>query len=224
MAIMVQGGKTKDVVERFFLGKGLSYTRPRQEMGDGTGLEVSLAKGPLSFGIQSTQSDRTIEAYKRPSAIIALDRSFDAKSPSVGHMRTTYARDGSLLPVIRLLISNTSEHIERCFHGIPPLEGLRLVLQYTIRLRDMVGDLQDNALGVSEDVEELLPCLQSDNFHHYWSLPTIEPLQLFSPEELDSAVNESTQSSTTAKTGLGTATQKRSLVSSSYKYYLLLLD
>lgn len=195
------------------MGKGLSYTRPRHEMGDGTGLEVSVAKGSLSFGIQSTQSDRVIETYKKPLAIIALDRTFDAKSPSVEHMRTTYARDGFLLPVVRLLISNTSEHIERCFHGVPALESLRLVMQYTVRLRDMVGDLQDNALGVSEDVEEFLPCVQSDNFHHYWSLPAIEPLQLFSPENLDSAVNESTQDSTSADIGLAPATQKRSLVS-----------
>lgn len=210
---MVQGGKTQKIVERFLLGKGLSYTRPRHEMGDGTGLEVSVAKGSLSFGIQSTQSDRVIETYRKPLAIIALDRTFDAKSPSVEHMRTTYARDGSLLPVVRLLISNTSEHIERCFHGVPALERLRLVMQYTIRLRDVVGDLQDNALGVSEDVEEFLPCVQSDNFHQYWSLPAIEPLEIFSPESLDSAVNESTQDSNNTEIGLAPATQKRSLVS-----------
>lgn len=213
LSVMVQGGKTQKIVERFLLGKGLSYTRPRQEMGDGTNVEVSLSKGSLSFGIQSTQSDRIVETYKRPLAIIALDRSFDAKSPSVEHMRTTYARDGALLPVIRLLVSNTSEHVERCFLGMPAIEGLRLVMQYTIRLRDMVGDLQDNALGVSEDVEEFLSCLQSDGFHHHWTLPAIEPLQIYSPEELDSTVNRSTQSSTSAEIGSGQATQKRSLVS-----------
>ena len=213
LAIMVQGGKTQQIVERYLLGKGLKYTRPRQEMGDGTNLEVSMAKGTLSFGIQSAQGDSVVETYKRPSAIISLDRSFYAKSPSVEHMRTTYARDGSLLPVVHLLISNTSEHIERCFHDVPAFEHLRLVMQYTVRLRDMVGDLQDNALGVSEDVEEFLPCVQSDNFHLYWSLPAIEPLQIFSPEELDSAISRSNRSDANSEGGPTLATQKRSHVS-----------
>lgn len=213
LAIMVQGGKTQQIVERFLLGKGLTYTRSRQEMGDGTNLEVSMAKGSLSFGIQSTQSDHVVETYRRPSAIVSLDRTFNAKSPSVEHMRTTFAREGSLLPVVRLLISNTSEHIERCFHDMPALEHLRLVMQYTVRLRDMVGDLQDNALGVSEDVEEFLPCVQSDNFQLYWPLPAIEPLQIFSPEELDSAMSRSSQSDTSVESEPAPATQKRSLVS-----------
>ncbi|OJJ83165.1 uncharacterized protein ASPGLDRAFT_128787 [Aspergillus glaucus CBS 516.65] len=211
LVIMVQGGKTLQILERYLLGKGLTYTRPRQEMGTSTNVGVSMMKGSLSFGIQSTQSEGVIEIYKRPSAIISLDRSFNAKSPSVEHMRTTYARDGSLLPVIRLLVSNTSEHIERCFHDVSGLQHLRLVIQYSVRLRDTVGDLQDNALGVSEDAEEVLSCLQSDNFHANWPLPAIEPLQIFSPEELDSAVNRN-QSEANTESEPTSSTQKRGYV------------
>jgi len=211
LVIMLQGGKTLQILERYLLGKGLTYTRPRQEMGVSTNVEVSMVKGSLSFGIQPTQSECIIETYKRPSAIISLDRSFNAKSPSVEHMRTIYARDGSLLPVIRLLVSNTSEHIERCFHDVTGLQHLRLVIQYSVRLSNTVGDLQDNALGVSEDAEEVLSCLQSDNFHANWPLPAIEPLQIFGPEELDSAVNRN-QGEANAESE-PTSTQKRGYVS-----------
>jgi hypothetical protein len=187
LVIMVNGAKTLKIVERFLMGKGLSYTRPRQEMGIGTNLEVSMMKGSLSFGIQSTIDDGVMETYKPPAAIIALDRSFNAKSPSVEHMRTTYARNGNLLPVIRLLVSNSSEHVQLCFANHPEPQRLRLVVQYTSRLRNVVGDLQDDALGVSEDSEEIMSCLLSDNFNAHWSLPLIEPLLIVSPDELNSA-------------------------------------
>ncbi|OJJ32994.1 hypothetical protein ASPWEDRAFT_174422 [Aspergillus wentii DTO 134E9] len=187
LVVMVHGEKTQKVVEHYLLGKGLTYTQPRHEMGSGinANLEVSMAKGSLSFGIQSTHSDGVFRTYKSPSAVIALDASFNAKSPSVEHMRTTFARNGHLLPVIRLLVSNTSEHVECCFPNLPTLQRLRLLVQYTVRLREMVGDLQDDALGVHEDAEEVLSCLISDNFHSHWPLPLIEPLQVVAPDELE---------------------------------------
>lgn len=186
--IMVREGKTVEIVERYLLGKEFTYTRPRHEMGGGTNLELSMAKGLLSFGIRSTQTDGIVEAFKRPSAIIALDSSFNAKNPSVEHLRTCYARYGNLLPVIRLLISNTSEHIERCLPNVSELQRLRLLVHYTTRLRDTVGDLQDDALGVHEDAEEVLSYLLSDNFNASWALPTIEPLQIIGQDEVASAL------------------------------------
>lgn len=186
LVIMVNGERTQKVVERYLMGKGLVYTRPRGEMGLGTNLEVSMVKGSLSLGIQSTQSDGVSETYKAPSAIIALDSSFNPKSPPVEHMRTTFARQGTLLPAIRLVVSNSSEHVELCFSNLPDIrEALRTTIQYTIRLQDMVGDLQDDALGVQEDVEEILSFLLSDNFHASWPLPSIEPITIVGAEELD---------------------------------------
>ncbi|PYI12238.1 HDA1 complex subunit [Aspergillus sclerotiicarbonarius CBS 121057] len=190
LVIMVQSEKTQRVVERYFMGKGLSYTRPRLEMGAGTNIEVSMVKDSLSFGIQTTRNDGIVETYKAPAAIIALDTSFNTKSPTVEHMRTTFARNGNLLPVIRLLVSNSSEHIELCFPGLPETERVRLLLQYSIRLRDAVGDLQDDALGVQEDAEELLSCLDSGNFSAHWPLPHIEPICILSPEQLESTQQE----------------------------------
>ncbi|OJJ48521.1 hypothetical protein ASPZODRAFT_1614430 [Penicilliopsis zonata CBS 506.65] len=188
LVIMVQEGKSVNIMERYLLGKGFSYTRPREEMGSGTNLELSMRKGSLSMGIQPTQSDGIMEAYRPPSAIIALDASFNIKSPSVEHMRTTYARHSNLLPVIRLVVASTAEHISLCLPNIPEIERLRFLVQYTLRLRDVVGELQDDALGVQEDAEEILAYLLSDDFHTIWPLPVIEPLQIASPAELESLI------------------------------------
>lgn len=211
--VMVQGDKLLDIVERFLLGKGFDYTRPRQEMGPGTDFEVSLAKDSLSFGIQTTRNDGIAQTYKAPSMVIALDRTFDAQTPSVEHMRTTFARNGSLLPVIRLLISNASEHIERCLADVAPPHRLRLLMHHTAQLLDVVGDLQDNALNVHEDVEEILSCLASDNFNANWSLPLIEPLSIAEPEELDVILRESQDIAATERSiDPGPTVQKRSVV------------
>ncbi|CAG8014630.1 unnamed protein product [Penicillium olsonii] len=177
--IAVGNEKKQEILERYLQGKGFAYTRARDEMG--TAVEVSLAKGPLSFGIHSSENAR--ELFKTPSAIFALDSSFSSRSPSMQHIRTTYARNGNLLPVIWFLIANTSEHIERCLPELPKTEQLHLLVHYIARLHDEVGDLQDNALGVQEDAEEILNYLLDSASG--WPLPTIEPLNLVSLEELE---------------------------------------
>ncbi|KAE8161808.1 class II histone deacetylase complex subunits 2 and 3-domain-containing protein [Aspergillus tamarii] len=219
LVIMVQGEKTQKVVEQYLIGKGLIYTRPREEMGSGTNLEVSLLKGSLSLGIQSTHSEGITETYKSPSAIIALDSSLNAKSPSVEHMRTTFARHGNLLPIIRLIVSNSSEHIELCFPDPPELQRLQLIVQYTVRLRNIVGDLQDDALGVREDVEEVLPWLSSDHFSISWPLTPIEPLHIVSSEKLLSVQLEAQPQTTVASTSNPSSqAQKRLFVEDSSEH------
>lgn len=175
----VHDEKKQSVLERYLQGKGFTYTRPRGDMG--SNLEVSLAKGSLSFGIHSSESAR--ELFKPPSAIFALDSYFSPKSPSMEHIRTTYARNGNLLPVIWFLVANTSEHIERCLPESPEPDRLRLLVHYIARLHDEVGDLQDDALGVQEDAEEILGYLLDSAAG--WPLPTIEPLHFVSLEELE---------------------------------------
>lgn len=212
--IVVEGPKSLEIVERFLLGKGVRHTRPRSEMGPGTEFEVSMVTESLSFGIQTAQHDRVVQTYKPPSVIIALDRSFDTKAPAIEHIRTRHARNGNLLPVVRLLVSNTSEHIERCLPEVSPLHRLRLLIVHTTRLLDVVGDLQDDALNVHEDVEELLSCLLSDNFHATWSLPPIEPLEIDDEDEWNAVVMQSQDMSKPghpAHKAIGV--QKRSFVS-----------
>jgi predicted nuclease with TOPRIM domain len=185
LIIAVGNEEKQKVLERYLQGKGFVYTKPREEMG--SAIEVSLAKGSLSFGIHSSESAR--ELFKPPAAIFALDSSFSSKSPSMQHIRTTYARSGNLLPVIWFFVANTAEHIERCLPDTPEPERLHLLVHYIARFHDEVGDLQDDALGVHEDAEEILNYLLDGVIG--WPLPTIEPLNLVSIEELEVANDSS---------------------------------
>ncbi|KAJ6110405.1 hypothetical protein N7486_002640 [Penicillium sp. IBT 16267x] len=168
--ISVQNEKKQTVIERYLLGKGFAYTRPRGR------------------------------ARRAPSAIFVFDTAFNPKSPSVEYIRTTYTRNGGLLPVIWFLISNTCEHIECCLPDTTESERLRMLLQYTARLHDEVGDLQHDALNVQEDAEEIVNYL----LHSFasWQLPMIEPLN-FAPSEDSDQTSSSDESQVAA--------QKRSL-------------
>lgn len=205
--LAVENDEKQAVVERYLRGKGFVYTRPREELGGN--LEVSLAKGPLSFGVHSNDSVRDL--YRAPSAILALDTAFNHKSPSVEHIRTTYSRNNGLLPVIWLMVANTCEHIERCLPDLPESERLRFLLQYTFRLHDEAGDLQDDALGVSEDAEEIFNYL----LHSFtpWQVPPIQPLHFVSSGELESSASSSDESQGAA--------HKRSLVSEDPRFFII---
>lgn len=199
--LAVQDDKRQKVIERYLRGKGFDYTRPREEMGGG--LEVSLAKGPLSFGIHSNENVN--ELFKAPSAIFVLETAFNSKSPSVQHIRTTYSRNEGLLPMVWFLVANSCEHIERCLPDLSESDRLRFLLLYTARLHDEVGDLQSDAFGVHENADEILNYLL-DSFAS-WPLPAIEPLDFVSTPELDSSTPSSDE--------YHSASLKRSLVSGS---------
>ncbi|KAL5338098.1 class II histone deacetylase complex subunits 2 and 3-domain-containing protein [Aspergillus crustosus] len=211
LVISVRGEKTQGVVERYLKGKGFSYTRPREEMGSGTSVEVSMARAALSFGIQTAQGDGIVETYKPPLAIIALDSSLNTKSPSVEHLRTTFARNGDLLPVVRLVVANSSEHVELSFPGPPTRDHFAMILRHSTRLRDIVGDLQDDALGVQEDAGEIMTSLLSGNFNASWSLPPVEPLRQSSLDDSDDG-EDSTKSTSEPSRAAATVSQKRLFV------------
>lgn len=182
IVVIAKRGKVMDLVERYFRGKGFVHTRPRDEMVGN--VELSMQNGPLSIGIHASQHDGIVETYRPPAVILALDSSFNASDPSVEHLRTTYARNGNLLPVVHLLISNSSEHIQRCLPDLPEPQRLRLLIHIVRSLRDLLGDLQDDALSVQEDAEELFTYLLSENFNASWSLPAIEPLHILISNDL----------------------------------------
>lgn len=188
LIIAVQDERKQQVVERYLRGKGFTYTRPRERMGGG--LEVSLAKGALSFGVHSNENVN--ELLKAPSAIFAFDTAFNAKSPSVQHIRTTYTRNDGLLPIVWFLVANSCEHIQRCLPDLSETDQMRFLVLHTTRLHNEVGDLQGGAFGVRENAERILSFL-SDSLVS-WSLPIVEPLDFASTSEFDSSTPSSDES------------------------------
>ncbi|KAL1956833.1 hypothetical protein VTO42DRAFT_6783 [Malbranchea cinnamomea] len=178
--IMVKGGRTAKIMENYFLGKGFSLRlTPSSEACNGS--EIIFYRESLSFGVRTTTDERIIEPFRPPALIIALDSSFNPGNESVKHLRAT-SIPGLLTPVIRLVIANTSEHIRLCLPQCPDSMKLRLLVKNATSLCSCAGELQDDALGVQEDAEEILAYLASDPRTRKWPLPLIEALEIQVPE------------------------------------------
>lgn len=200
--IMAKPGKTVDIVKNYLLGKGFSMI-PKESDNDSSALV--FVKDSLSFEIRLTTGERIMPPYKSPAIMIALDSSFDADDPATRELRVA-ADSERLVPVVRLIISNSAEHVERCLPAGSDISRLRLLVQHTTSLRGSVGDLQDDALGVQENAEETLLYLMSDPATRNWPLAAVENLGIESSEESPSLEPEELRAMSSSR-------QKRWLVS-----------
>ncbi|KAL2366358.1 hypothetical protein RJZ56_000617 [Blastomyces dermatitidis] len=170
--IVARSDKAVKLVENYLMGKEFINTQPATDRS--ADLELSLCKGQLSFAIRSATDNRVLQPFKPPAAIIALDNSFDAEDPVIRQIRTEASPNGQLLPVIRLLVSNTAEHVERCLPDTSNINRLRLLVKYTRDFSSTAGELQDDALGVQENAEEVFLYLKMDPATRVWPLAAVE--------------------------------------------------
>ncbi|QSS53207.1 hypothetical protein I7I53_00387 [Histoplasma capsulatum var. duboisii H88] len=179
--ILIVGGTENAVklVENYFIGKEFAYTQPSTNRP--TNAELSLCKRQLSFTIRSATDDRILQPYKPPAAIIALDNSIDVDAPAIRKVRTESSAHGKLLPVIRLLVSNTSEHVERCLPDTSKINALRLLVKYTRDFSSTAGELQDDALGVQGNAEEVVLYLKMDPATRVWPIAAVELIPIETP-------------------------------------------
>ncbi|PGG96578.1 hypothetical protein AJ79_09527 [Helicocarpus griseus UAMH5409] len=178
--IVVRTDKAVKVVENYLVGKEFTSTQTNEDTS--SHVEVPLCKGPVSFAVRTANEYRITQPDKIPSAIIALDNSFDAENPAIRQIRTQHASNGNILPVIRLLVSNTAEHIERCLPETSGINKLRLLVRYTRDLSDTAGELQDDALDVQENAEKVVSYLKADPSIRAWPLAAVELVPVEMPE------------------------------------------
>lgn len=203
--IMVKRGRTMKIIENYFLGKGFAL-RLTPSSDDSDSSEMIFYRDKLSFGVRTTSDEQAFESFRPPALIIALDSTFNPQNESVKLLREK-SIPGILIPVVRLVISNTCEHLRLCAHDCPDDIKSRLLVANAKRISDTVGELQDDALGVQEDAEEILGYLTADPASRKWPLAYIEILDIHIPET-NHLVAEVEQLRSTASSG-----QKRILVS-----------
>lgn len=173
--VAAKPGKTVDILENYLLGKGFSKTdstEPNRE------LDRFLFRGKLSFTIKRTDGQAISQPRKKPDVIIALDRSFRTDNPSIHYLRTNHSKTDHLTPVVRLIIANTAEHIDRSLPQSSDVSRLQHLIRYTAMFSGSAGDLQDDALGVQEDAEEIVSYLESRTEERRWTLPTMEAVDI----------------------------------------------
>ncbi|KAF3892735.1 Class II histone deacetylase complex subunits 2 and 3-domain-containing protein [Trichophyton interdigitale] len=173
--IMAKPGRTVDVVKRYLMGKNFNQSPfPGGEHGDPPAV---FSKEKVSFEVRSTTDERGMLASRPPSLIIALDSSFDVNLESVKKLRVAHGHS-TLVPVVRLIIANTVEHVKACLPKCTELTRLRLLVQHTLACNDSAGELQDDALGVQENAEETLMYIMDSPTTRTWKLPFMEALEI----------------------------------------------
>lgn len=210
VVVMAKAGRTVNILKNYFLGKGLMPLPSSSNNVEGS--ETAFYKDQLSFEIRATDDERIIPTLKTPVLIIALDSSLDVDSSWIQELRTQ-APHGleDPVPVVRLVISNTAEHVERCLPPCSEINRLRLLVHHTVTLADNAGELQDDALGVQEDAEETVAYVVTNLFTRQWKLPFIERLEIEVPEESISGAEQEQEQEQLRS--MSSSRQKRWLVS-----------
>lgn len=173
--IMAKPGRTVDVVKRYLMGKNFNQgSFPGGEPGDSPAV---FSKEKVSFEVRSTTDEPGMLTPRPPSLIIALDSSFDVNLESVKKLRVAHGHN-TPVPVVRLIIANTVEHVKACLPKCTELTKLRLLVQHTLACNDSAGELQDDALGVQENAEETLMYITDNPATRTWKLPFMEALEI----------------------------------------------
>lgn len=186
IVIMAKAGPTVDILRKYFLGKRLEDISAAPQ--HNTPLLFTLQL--FSVEIRTTQDHSAIPPFREPAMIVALDSSFAADNPSVAQLRTI-PLSNHLVPVIRLIISNTAEHVALCLPNCADVARLRLLVQETQYHSRVAGDLQDDALGVQENAEETLRYLMSEPETREWPLAEVALIDIPSPENASSVEPDS---------------------------------
>ncbi|KAI5305635.1 hypothetical protein KEM56_003795, partial [Ascosphaera pollenicola] len=172
IVIFSKPGKPMHLLETYFLGR--NFIRNPSAEADAPPQETSFSKIDLSFGIRSTADETMRVPFQPPSLIIALDATFDAKNPAVYSLRSTYAEtEGQLVPVVRLIIAKSSEHIERCLPSGGGMEALRFLVQRTEELSEAYSPYSQTYDFHSDDAERVIEFAKFPPSLRRWPLPVM---------------------------------------------------
>lgn len=222
--VMSREGAIQDLLEQYLTMKHISVRRHDR---------IATSKSPApdrptpEFHIEliSTMSSEQIPISKRPILMIAFDASFDSQDPQVLEIRSHFSNTPStLLPVIHLLVSNSSEHVDRCLSkNIPSPSRLKMLVRATYQAGPNLGgkptyvpdpsdepedramDMSDLQRALRKSPERKLRMLASivtraslsSDFEASWSLGLMPELQL---TELDDPPPKASGMSSVAET------------------------
>lgn len=173
MNIIVMGkpGKIIVILESFFLGNGFVADRT-------LGKTPLYTKGSLSFEIRSTRSSIIPPPVRPVSAIISIDATYSSSIPTLNNFRKLASPDGVLVPVIYLIIENSSEHIERSLPNELSIPSLRFLVDQFRELSSSCGKPPLRVKKVSECANLTAMYLKLDSPTKTWPLPMMKSIDI----------------------------------------------
>ncbi|KIX99427.1 uncharacterized protein Z520_05003 [Fonsecaea multimorphosa CBS 102226] len=203
--IMAREGPIQDLLEGYLKMKHVAVKR-QDRMARSKSATPDRIITDFQVELLSTGSTHQVAIYSRPILMIAFDSSFDSQDPQVARIRSHFSeKRPSLLPVLHLLVANSSEHVERCLpRSMPSTVKLKALVRATYQAWPNLGgkptylprptdqpegrpmDVSDLQRGIRKSPERKLAKLASivlqaaisPDFDKNWSLSLMPELQL----------------------------------------------
>lgn len=133
-------GRVQDLLQEFLEFKGVHCQRA---MGDALisqePPQSSSKMSQIQFLLLTPGTSFTTKVPETPDMIIAFDASFDNLDPQVKSLRVE-SQGRRLVPIVHLLVANSSEHCDVCIpRQIPSPQRLRLLMRATYQARRGLG-------------------------------------------------------------------------------------
>ncbi|OQU96977.1 hypothetical protein CLAIMM_02982 [Cladophialophora immunda] len=208
--VMAREGPIQDLIENYLKTKQI--TVKRQDRLDRSKPAVpDRISTDFQVELVSTWSTHPVAIYNKPILMIAFDASFDSQDPQVARIRSHFSgRHPALMPVLHLLVANSSEHVDRCLpKSMPSPMRLKALIRATYQAWPNLGgkpiylprptdepegrpmDSFDLQRGIRKSAERKLGKLASivvqaaisPDFDANWNLGLMSELQLTELEE-----------------------------------------
>ena len=228
LIIASKAGHSQDLLVDFLKMKKARvhrFDRP----GSARAVTPDVHQATLKVDVISTSSDFEVNVSPRPALMLAFDSSFDSQSQHIARIRELNSLGRNrLLPVLHLLVQNSSEHVDRCMRkAMPSPQRLKLLVRATYQARTNLGgspsyvpaigdepddrpmDIHDLQRGVRKSPNRKLNMVAaivaraalSIEFEENWTLGDMPPVEY---EELQESPPKSSRVTTTANTATAT--------------------
>lgn len=171
IAILARPGPLLNILEKFLRGHNVRFSRP-----DRRAFSDKSAKGALQVTLLPTGTTGAGFVVSTASVVLAMDRSFKASDPQVVSLRAHLVHVGRLAPVLRLVVLNSAEHIERCIPaGLGKTLHLQIWISCVAQARNAVGKMTAEYPQALEAAKQVADWLVSggDNADG-WPLPPLD--------------------------------------------------
>ena len=154
LIIASKSGQVQDLLVDYLRKKQVRvhrFDRP----GSSRSITPDIHQATLKVDVIGTSSDFEINVSPRPALMIAFDSSFDSQSPHIARIREIHSQGRNvLLPVLHLLVQNSSEHIDRCLRkAMPSPQRLKLHVRATYQARGNLGGSPSYVPAIGDEPE-----------------------------------------------------------------------
>ena len=196
IGIVARPGQLCDFIETTLKAQRVNYFRPLDQEACkailrefGSRLSVSL----LASGMEEPAHKHL---SRRADLLIAFDETFDTENPEVRALRDSVPSQDRLVPVIRLVVYATLEHINLCLPmTLEPNDRLRKLLYYMVHAEIAVGqlapeNLHQSPFDPSRCAEQLVEFALAGATSGTWTLPSIPPIEDLPVMDSDSSLSD----------------------------------